>query len=116
MGSVKAAYVFTDLEGVAGVDDWDPRRNDYAAQAKGVYERSEMQRLLTGEVNAAAQGLFEAGVQEILINDAHGAGRTILVEELVSGVQIVRGRDRPGWDASSPAACSGATGSSRRVS
>jgi D-amino peptidase len=97
MTSVKSAYIFTDLEGVAGVDDWDPRRNDYATQAKGVYERSEMQRLLTGEVNAAAEGLFAAGVQEILVNDAHGAGRTILVEELISGVQIARGTDRPGW-------------------
>ena len=97
MGTVKSAYVFTDLEGVAGVDDWDPRSSDYAAQAKGVYERAEMQRLLTGEVNAAAEGLLAAGVEEILVNDAHGAGRTILVEELISGVQIVRGRDRPGW-------------------
>ncbi|MBN1583420.1 MAG: M55 family metallopeptidase, partial [Anaerolineae bacterium] len=57
----------------------------------------EMQRLLTGEVNAAAEGLFAAGVQEILVNDAHGAGRTILVEELISGMQIARGTGRPGW-------------------
>jgi D-amino peptidase len=56
-----------------------------------------MQRLLTGEVNAAADGLFAAGVQEVLVNDAHGAGRTILVEELISGVTIARGVDRPGW-------------------
>jgi D-amino peptidase len=97
MTSVKSAYIFTDLEGVAGIDDWDPRHSDYAAQAKGVYERAEMQRLLTGEVNAAIEGLFAAGVEEILVNDAHGAGRTILVEELISGVQLVRGRDRPGW-------------------
>ena len=97
MGSVTSVYVFTDLEGVAGVDDWDPRHSDYATQAKGVYERAEMQRLLTGEVNAVAQGLFDAGVEEVLVNDAHGAGRTILVEELISGVQIARGRDRPGW-------------------
>jgi D-amino peptidase len=97
MTAVKSAYIFTDLEGVAGVDDWDPRHRDDAALARGIYERAEMQRLLTGEVNAAAEGLFAAGVQEILINDAHGAGRTILVEELISGVQIVRGRDRPGW-------------------
>jgi D-amino peptidase len=97
MTSIKSAYIFTDLEGVAGIDDWDPRHNDDATQARGVYERAEMQRLLTGEVNAAIEGLFAAGVQEILVNDAHGAGRTILVEELISGVQIVRGRDRPGW-------------------
>ena len=97
MASVKSVYIFTDLEGVAGIDDWDPRGRDYAAQARGVTERSEMQRLLTGEVNAAAQGLFAAGVQEILVNDGHGAGRTILVEELIPGIQIARGTDRPSW-------------------
>lgn len=95
MGSVRAAYMITDMEGVAGVDDWDPRHFEYANQAKGVYDRSEVQRLLTGEVNAAAEGLFEAGVEEILINDGHGAGRTILPEELISGVKIVRGLNRP---------------------
>jgi D-amino peptidase len=94
---IKAVYMMTDLEGVAGIDDWDPRHSDYADTAKGVYERSEMCRLLTGEVNAAAQGLFDAGVEEILINDAHGAGRTILPEELIPGVRLARGVNRPGW-------------------
>jgi D-amino peptidase len=56
-----------------------------------------MQRLLTGEVNAAAQGLLEAGVEEVLVNDAHGAGRTILVEQLLSGIQVARGTGRPCW-------------------
>lgn len=97
MGAVRAVYMMTDLEGVAGVDDWDPRHTDYAVEAKGVYERSEMQRLLTGEVNAAARGLFAAGVEEVLVNDAHGAGRTILPEELIPGVRIARGRARPCW-------------------
>jgi D-amino peptidase len=85
------------LEGAAGVDDWDPRHREDATTAKGVYDRAEMQRLLTGEVNAAAEGLFEAGVEEVLINDAHGAGRTILSEELISGVRLVQGVDRPSW-------------------
>jgi D-amino peptidase len=97
MVRIRSAYVFTDLEGVAGVDDWDPRNRDYGPQAKGVAERAEMQRLLTGEVNAAAEGLFAAGVEEILVVDGHGAGRTILVEELISGVQIGRGTERPNW-------------------
>lgn len=94
---VTTVYMMTDLEGVAGVDDWDTRHRDYAETAKGVFERSEMQRLLTAEVNAAAKGLFAAGVKEILINDAHGAGRTILSEELVSGVRLVQGVARPCW-------------------
>ena len=94
---VKSVYMMTDLEGVAGVDDWDPRHRDDATTAKGVYDRAEMQRLLTGEVNAAAEGLFAAGVEEVIINDAHGAGRTILSEELISGVKLVQGIKRPCW-------------------
>ena len=39
--------------------------------AGGVYDRSEIQRLLTGEVNAAAEGLFTADVEEVIINDGH---------------------------------------------
>jgi D-amino peptidase len=89
--------MMTDLEGVAGVDNWDPRHTDYATTAKGVFERSEMQRLLTAEINAAAEGLFDAGVKDILINDAHGAGRTILPEELIAGVRLIKGTNRPCW-------------------
>ena len=95
--SVKSVYMMTDLEGAAGVDDWDPRHREDATTAKGVYDRAEMQRLLTGEVNAAAEGLFSVGVEDIIINDAHGAGRTILSEELISGVQLVQGVNRPCW-------------------
>lgn len=93
--TVRAVYMVTDLEGVAGIDYWDPRHREYASEARGVYERSEAQRLLTEEVNAACDGLFEAGVEEILVNDAHGAGRTILVEDLLPGVKIARGHQRP---------------------
>lgn len=95
--AITSVYMITDMEGVAGIDDWDPRHYEYATQAKGVYDRAEVQRLLTAEVNAAAEGLFEAGVEEVLINDAHGAGRTILPEELISGVRIARGKNRPCW-------------------
>jgi D-amino peptidase len=55
-----------------------------------------MQRLLVGEVNAAAEGLFEAGVDEVLVNDSHGRGDTIATEDLIPGVRIVHGRARPG--------------------
>jgi len=97
MADIKSVYIMTDLEGVAGIDDWDPRHREDAASARGVRDREEMQRLLTGEVNAAVKGLQKAGVEDILVNDAHGAGRTILVEELESGVRIARGTERPSW-------------------
>ncbi len=95
MSTIRSVYMMTDMEGVAGVDMWDPRHYEYANEAKGVYERSEIQRLLTGEVNAAAGALFEAGVEEVIVNDGHGAGRTILPEDLISGIKIARGKMRP---------------------
>ena len=97
MADIKSVYIMTDLEGVAGIDDWDPRHREDAASARGARDREEMQRLLTGEVNAAVEGLQKAGVKDILINDAHGAGRTILVEELKSGVRIAQGAERSSW-------------------
>ena len=97
MQAIKAVYMMTDLEGVAGIDDWDPRHREDGAQARGVADRAEMQRLLTGEVCAACEGLFAAGVEEVLVNDGHGAGRTILPEGLTAGARLVRGTDRPCW-------------------
>ena len=38
--TVKSVYMMTDLEGVAGVDDWDPRHREDATTAKGVYDRT----------------------------------------------------------------------------
>jgi D-amino peptidase len=95
--ALRTVYLFTDLEGCAGIDDWDPRGHDYVNTSRYVNERSEMQRLLTGEVNACVEGCLEAGVESVIVNDAHGAGRTILVEELHPRAQIIRGRERPGW-------------------
>lgn len=95
--TIKRVYMMTDLEGVAGIDDWDPRHRPDANSAQAVRDRAEMQRLLTGEVNAAAEGLFAAGVEEVLINDAHGGGRAILPNRLISGVTLVRGAERPSW-------------------
>ncbi|MCW8130259.1 MAG: M55 family metallopeptidase [Planctomycetota bacterium] len=94
---LKTVYLMTDLEGCAGVDDWDPRHADYVNTARYVDERREMQRLLTGEVNACVDGCLDAGVESVIINDAHGAGRTILVEELHPKAKIIRGKSRPTW-------------------
>ena len=32
---LKSVYMVTDMEGCAGVDEWDPRHRDDAAQARG---------------------------------------------------------------------------------
>jgi len=61
-------YVMTDLEGVAGVVNFD----DYATPEGRYYEVAR--ELTTMEVNAAVEGLLEAGADEVLVVDGHGHG------------------------------------------
>lgn len=79
-------FIMTDLEGASGVaghwSDFDPGGREYDAA----------RRLLTGDVNAAIAGAFEAGAKEVVVLDGHGAALTILIEELDSRAQLIRGR------------------------
>jgi len=84
----------TDLEGVAGVWTWENR--DDQTQINVEY-RLMARRLLTAEVNAAVEGLFAGGATEVIVNDGHGAGSTIDVEQVDPRVRLVHGRNRPFW-------------------
>ncbi len=66
-------YIMTDLEGVAGITQGENRDDTGHWNAM---RRQRMSRLLTGEVNAATEGLLAGGFDEIIINDGHGAGST----------------------------------------
>ena len=87
-------YMMTDLEGVAGVAGFEDRVTDTHDNHEA---RMRMRRLLTGEVNAAIDGLFAAGATEVIVNDGHGAGYTIDFEALDSRAQIIHGHERPFW-------------------
>jgi len=97
MASVKAVYVMTDMEGVAGIDAWDPRFEVAAGSLPAIYESRDMLHLLTAEVNAAILGLQDAGVEDIVVCDGHGSGRNLVMDELVPGARIVRGIKRSEW-------------------
>ncbi len=81
-------YVQMGMAGVAGVVHFEDRQD---RSAEGHSRRLRMQRLMTGEANAAIEGALEAGVDEILVNDAHGSGYNILFEELNPAAQIIHG-------------------------
>ncbi len=87
-------YMMTDLEGVAGVTDFEDRNTDTHDNHE---KRMQMKRLLTGEVNAAIDGLFEGGATQVIVNDGHGGGYTIDFESFDSRAQIVHGHNRPFW-------------------
>jgi len=87
-------YILTDLEGVAGVLEFDDRvGTDAVAQKKRTFHR----RLLSGEVNAAVAGAFDAGATYVLVNDSHGGGNTILFDQLDPRAEIIQGRERGSW-------------------
>jgi len=79
-------FIMTDLEGATGVaGNW----SDFNPGGK---EHEAARRFLTGDVNAAIEGAFEANVQEITVLDGHGAALSIILEELDSRAQLIRGR------------------------
>ena len=89
-------YIQTDIEGVAGFCFFENRADQ---SMMNFNHRMRMYRLLTNEVNAAVQGAFDAGADEVVVNDSHSSGYNILFEELDPRCQIIHGRNMsgPAW-------------------
>jgi D-amino peptidase len=81
-------YIVTDLEGVAGVV-----HSSQVQPGSPFYE--EARRLLTGEVNAAVAGALRGGATEVVVNDGHGGGLNLVLEELHEEAKVVLGAPRP---------------------
>ncbi|MBR7103968.1 MAG: M55 family metallopeptidase [Lentisphaeria bacterium] len=86
-------YIQTDIEGVAGFCFFEQRRR---SEYEVIEHRHRMYRLLTAEVNAAVRAAFDAGADEVIVNDSHGSGYNILFEELDSRCRIIHGRNCSG--------------------
>lgn len=89
-------YIQTDIEGIAGFCFFENRKD---ASIENFNHRQRMRKLLTNEVNAAVRASFDAGADEVLVNDSHGSGYNILFEELDSRCRIIHGRNcsGPAW-------------------
>ncbi|MCM8789056.1 MAG: M55 family metallopeptidase [Candidatus Omnitrophica bacterium] len=89
--------ILTDLEGVAGVTDFD-----WTYETGKYYDTARA--LLTEEVNACCQGCIEKGGKDILVVDGHGHGG-IAPEKIHKEAKLFHGRPVPklwffdqGWD------------------
>jgi D-amino peptidase len=83
-------FMVTDMEGVAGIVSFTQQSypdGKYYEQAK---------KLETAEVNAAVDGLVDAGIDDILVWDGHGAGG-ISFEDLHPAAKLLHGRPSPPW-------------------
>lgn len=80
---MKRLYISADIEGVCGIADW---KETELAEPQGAWFRAEMTR----EVAAACEAATRAGVEEILVKDAHGSGRNIDPSALPENVRLMR--------------------------
>jgi len=82
-------FISSDMEGTAGVVDWDQCR-------PGHQDYEHYRELLQNEVNAAIDGanLF-GGPHEFLVNDSHGKMANLRPERLSGEAAYLSGRHKP---------------------
>lgn len=81
-------YISVDMEGIWGIvhsNQVSPESPEYAAGRRWMVE----------DVNAVINGLFDAGVKEIVVNDSHGSMRNILAHDLNPKVSLISGSPKP---------------------
>ena len=81
-------FLSTDMEGTAGVVDWEQCVGDGPQAAAG-------RRLLLAEVNAAIEGAVEGGATEIVVNDSHATMRNLPPDELAGQASYISGSHKP---------------------
>jgi len=82
-------FISCDIEGISGVV-----HGDHTGPGQGE-EYTRARRLMTRQVSAAVSGAIQGGADVVLVNDSHGGGRNILIEELHSGAQLLTGSPKP---------------------
>jgi D-amino peptidase len=81
-------FLSTDMEGTAGVVDWDQCTGDGPEAIAG-------RRLLLAEVNAAIEGAVAGGATEIVVNDSHSTMRNLPAAELAAQASYISGSHKP---------------------
>lgn len=79
--------ISADMEGATGVT-WP------ADVLPGTPQWERCRPLFTSDVNAAVQGFFDGGADEVLINEAHWTMRNLLLEQLDERAQMLTGRHK----------------------
>ena len=81
--------ISADMEGISGIVDWEqvtPGHVEYQTRGRS---------LMTGDVNAAVNGAFEGGADEVVVSDGHWNGRNVLIEELDARARLNSGSPSP---------------------
>ncbi len=85
---MKKVFISIDMEGISTIVSWpevDRNNSEYAHTRK----------LMAGDLNAAIEGVLEAGAKEIVVSDAHGGMRNLRPEEVNEAAYLIRGSPKP---------------------
>ncbi|BDC48783.1 D-aminopeptidase DppA [Bryobacterales bacterium F-183] len=74
-------FIISDAEGVAGVC------HQHQTEPSG----TDMPDLLHGEVNAAVQGFFDGGADEVIVLDGHGVGHNLSALKIHPRARLILG-------------------------
>ena len=80
--------IAADMEGISGVVNWDQVTRSHS-------EYPRFRRIMTGDVNAAVRGAYEAGASEVVVSDGHSFAGNILVEGLDHRARLNSGSPSP---------------------
>ena len=83
----KKVYMITDMEGVAGIYDSELQVEPFQSP-----RWEESRKLLTGEVNAAVEGLLAGGASDVVVWDGHDSGRSLSVLDIHPKARLLTGR------------------------
>jgi D-amino peptidase len=79
--------ISADMEGATGVT-WP------ADVEPGTEQWQRCRRMFTSDVNAAVAGFFDAGADQVLVNEAHATMRNLLLEDLDRRAVMLTGRHK----------------------
>ncbi len=85
-GNPRKVFVITDMEGVSGIFDTDLQCLPFQSP-----RFEESRKLLTGEVNAAVDGLLEGGATDVVVWDGHDSSRTLSVLDIHPKARLLTG-------------------------
>ena len=69
-------YILTDMEGISGIG-----RREMVMADEGGEHYQYGRKCLTEDINAAVAGAFDGGATDVVVNDGHGGGRHLILEE-----------------------------------
>jgi D-amino peptidase len=83
-------FISVDMEGISGIVNWQQ-----TGSAGLTSEYEDGRRLAASDLNAAIEGVLEAGVDDIVVRDAHARKTNIKAMDVNRAASLVRGYPRP---------------------